>query len=810
MSLLKKYDSKEVEPRLESFWQECGTYHFDLAQPGKVYSIDTPPPTVSGLLHLGHVYSYSQTDFIARFRRMQGYRVFYPMGFDDNGLPTERYVEKRLGKKAREIGRQKFIEKCLEISAEVEKDYQALWQRLGLSVDWRYSYRTIDEVSQRIAQLSFIDLYQKGLTNHKEAPAIWCPECQASIAQADLDDLERESEFLTLAFQVVGGGSLRIATTRPELLPACVAIFIHPGDERYKHLVGSKAIAPLFLQEVPILEDPLADPEKGTGAVMCCTFGDATDVAWWYKHNLKNIQAIGRDGQMTEAAGNYAGLTTRSARQRIKEALIEQGLLLEAQPVTQSVRVHERCDTPVEYIVAAQWFINILDHKEALVKAGEAVNWFPETMKNRYSAWVENLNWDWCLSRQRYFGVPFPVWYCKDCQEVILAEVQQLPVDPLADGPEKACPKCGGTQFVPEEDVMDTWATSSLSPQIVGKWLDEDQSLYRSVFPFSLRPQAHEIIRTWAFYTILKSIYHFDRLPWKDAAISGWGIAGAGMGKISKSRGGGPLAPKEMIERYSSDAVRYWAACTGPGKDAVISEERIQMGAKLVTKLWNVARFAERFIAEYAFSDRVPALSPADRWILARLQRLVKRMTYLLESYDYAAAKSELEGFFWTELADNYLEMCKQRLYGDENPGREGAIYTVYRTLTTLLQLFAPFFPYVTEEIYQNLLQDESGKGPYTAVSIHLTNWPVVEAALEDQDAEAVGERLIEIATVVRRFKSEHNLALGSELTRVKLAIVDPSQVVFLRDALEDLMSITRARSFEIVWAEEEGIEVEI
>jgi len=810
MTLMKKYDPKEVEPRIERFWQESGAYHFDLSQPGEIYSIDTPPPTVSGLLHLGHVYSYSHTDFIARFRRMQGYCVFYPMGFDDNGLPTERFVEKRLGRKAKEVGKQEFIKECLKISEEVENNYRLLWQRLGLSIDWRFSYRTNDQYSRRIAQVSFIDLYKKNLATHKEAPAIWCPECQASIAQADLDDLERESEFLTLAFHLVDGGIFPIATTRPELLAACVAVFIHPGDERFKHLIGKRVITPIFGQEVSILADPLADPAKGTGAVMCCTFGDATDVAWWYKHQLKNIQAIGRDGRMLEAAKNYVGLTIHEARRKIKADLIDQGYLLEIQPTQQSVRVHERCDTPVEYIVVKQWFISVLDQKELLIKAGEKVNWYPESMLKRYIGWVENLNWDWCLSRQRYFGVPFPVWYCIGCNEVILADPNNLPVDPQVDVPNQACPKCQGTQFVPEEDVMDTWATSSMSPQIVGRWVDEDQSLYQSVFPFSLRPQAHEIIRTWAFYTITKSIYHFDVLPWKDAAISGWAIAGAGMGKISKSRGGGPMAPMEMIERYSADAVRYWAASTGPGKDAVISEEKVELGVKLTTKLWNVARFAERFIAGYELSDKVPPLSPADRWILARLQRLLKRMTSLLRSYDYAVAKSELEGFFWTELADNYLEMCKQRLYDEANPGREGAIYAVYRILTTLLQLFAPFFPYVTEEIYQNLLQDESGKGQYSAPSIHLTHWPEAEAALEDLAAEAVGERLIEIATAVRRFKSEHNLPLGSELSRVKLAIVDPSQVELIRDAAEDLMSITRARSIEVVLAEEERVEVEM
>jgi valyl-tRNA synthetase len=810
MSLPKKYDPKEVEPRIESFWQETGVFQFDLSQPGEVYSIDTPPPTVSGLLHLGHVYSYSHTDFIARFRRMQGYRVFYPMGFDDNGLPTERYVEKHLGKKAKEIGRQEFIEKCLEIGAEAEKEYRSLWKRLGLSIDWRYSYRTIDSASRRIAQQSFIDLFQKGLAFHEKSPAIWCPECQASIAQADLDDLDQESEFLTLAFQVEGGGILPIATTRPELLPACVAIFVHPGDGRFKHLVGAKAITPLFQQVVPILEDPLADPEKGTGAVMCCTFGDSTDVGWWHKHGLKNVQVIGRDGRMTTVASEYAGLTIHAARRKIKQALEEWGLLLGAQSLRHSVRVHERCDTPVEYVVVDQWFVNILDHKEELIRAGEAVRWIPDAMLNRFKAWVENLNWDWCLSRQRYFGIPFPVWYCKDCQAVILAEVGRLPVDPMVDNPEKACPKCGGRQFIPEEDVMDTWATSSLSPQIVGKWLDKDQRLYQSVFPFSLRPQAHDIIRTWAFYTILKSLYHFNELPWGNVAISGWGIAGTGMGKISKSRGGGPMAPKEMIELYSADAVRYWAASTGPGKDAIISEEKIKLGAKLVTKLWNVARFMERFIAGYVLEDPPPALSPADRWILGRLQRLVKRMTTFLESYDYAAAKSELESFFWTELADNYLEMCKQRLYDEGNPGRIGAIYTLFRTITTVLQLFAPYLPYVTEEIYQNLLLNKKTHSQFSVPSIHLTHWPMGEDFPNDPIAEAIGVRLIEIATAVRRYKSEHNLPLGSELSRVKLAIVDPSLVELLREAMGDLMSITRAKTIEVRQAKEEAIEVEV
>jgi len=594
-ALPKRYDPQTEEPRLQAFWQAQGVYHFDVDDDTRpVYSIDTPPPTVSGHLHLGHVYSYSHPDFVARFWRMNGYNVFYPMGYDDNGLPTERLVEKWEGIRAVEVGREAFIERCLAVSEQAERDYQALWQRLGLSIDWRYTYRTIDAESRRISQLSFLDLYRKGLAYRKEAPAIWCPECQTAIAQAELNDLDRESTFYTLAFALDNGGVLEIATTRPELLPACVAVFVHPDDARYARLIGKQARVPYFDQWVPILTDPGADPEKGTGAVMCCTFGDAADVTWWYTHNLPLRVALDRAGRMTDLAGAFAGLPSREARRQIVEALAERGLLLGERPTAQSVRVHERCDTPVEYIVTPQWFVRVLDFKDALLASGANVRWHPDHMETRFREWVENLNWDWCISRQRYYGVTFPVWYCDACGAVILAGEDELPVDPTTRAPSRPC-VCGSTSFTPETDVMDTWATSSLSPQIVGQWLANPE-LCAKVYPFSLRPQAHEIIRTWAFYTIVKSHHHFDATPWTDAAISGWGLALEGAGKISKSRGGGPMPPMEMLEQYSADAVRYWTSSTGFGKDSIISEEKIQIGAKLITKLWNVARFAERFL----------------------------------------------------------------------------------------------------------------------------------------------------------------------------------------------------------------------
>ena len=803
MPLSKRYTPSEVEPRLQEQWQRLGLYHFSPDENDPVYSVDTPPPTVSGNLHLGHVYSYSQPDFMARFWRMRGKRVFYPMGFDDNGLPTERLVEKRMGITAAKAGKQAFIETCLQVSEAAEQEYRAVWQRLGLSIDWRYTYRTIEERSQRISQYSFIDLYRKGLVYRREAPAIWCPECQTAISQAELNDLERQSEFITLPFRLENGQDLPVATTRPELLPACVALFVHPEDPRYQGLAGQQATVPLFGQSVPLLPDSGADPQKGTGAVMCCTFGDQADVAWWHTHHLPLIEALDRQGRMTQAAGEYAGLPSGEARRRIKQDLQAAGLVLNRQPAAQSVRVHERCDTPVEYVVTSQWFVRVLDEKEAFLQEGGRLAWHPAHMQSRYRAWVENLSWDWCISRQRAFGVPFPVWYCRACGEVILAGESQLPVDPSVDSPAQPCPACGGADFLPETDVLDTWATSSLTPQIVGGWdiptaiTAQGAKLYSQVFPFSLRPQAHEIIRTWAFYTLVKSHYHFDALPWKEVLISGWGVAGEGMEKISKSRGGGPMAPLEAMQRYSADALRYWAASTAAGKDAVISEEKISMGAKLVTKLWNVARFSQRFLEGYqppAGDQELPAsLTPADRWILSRLQRLIERVTQLMESYEYASAKSEIETFFWTELADNYLEMAKQRLYDEAHPQRQAAHYSLFHALLIPLKLLAPFLPYVTDEIYLGLFA-----GQEKAASIHVSAWPQAHAAWRDPEAERLGEKLVEIATAVRRYKSERNLPLAAELDRLQLAAGNSELAGEFQKAESDLMSVTRARRIEV------------
>ncbi|MBN1639997.1 MAG: valine--tRNA ligase [Anaerolineae bacterium] len=801
MGFPKRYNPRTDEPALQAWWEEQGIYHFRRDHSGPVYAIDTPPATVSGHLHLGHAYSYTQTDFSARFWRMRGHNVFYPMGYDDNGLPTERYVERRTGQRVGAVGHEAYVQRCLEIGREGGTEYGALWRQLGLSADWRHTYRTIEPRAVRIAQTSFLQLYERGLIYRAKAPAIWCPECRTAIAQAELNDLDRESTFYTIAFPLDDGDYLPIATTRPELLPACVAIFVHPEDPRYRALLGRQATVPLFGQQVPILPDRGADPEKGTGAVMCCTFGDVTDVQWWRTHNLPLVEAIGPSGALTAAAGPYAGLHTAEGREQIVRALYARAHVLHAEPLTHSVRVHERCDTPVEYLMVEQWFTRVLDHRDALLAAGEQIRWHPPHMGARYRQWVEDLNWDWCLSRQRAFGVPFPVWHCTACGAIVLADPAQLPVDPTTSVPPRPC-ACGSRALAPETDVMDTWATSSLSPQIAGGWLD-DPDLHRQVYPMALRPQAHDIIRTWTFYTIVKSLYHFGAPPWSDVAISGWGIAGEGMGKISKSRGGGPMSPQEMIDAYSADAVRYWAASTGLGKDAVISEQKIQLGHKLVTKLWNVARFGARFLTE-GVPDRQqawPATTAADRWILARAQEVIGVATERLSAYEHAAAKSVVEAFFWTELADNYVEMAKLRLYDRESAGHPGARFTLHYLLLVVLKLFAPFLPHVTERIYRELYATAE------VPSLHTSPWPVPDPALEDASALEAGQALLQVATAVRRYKSEHGLSLASDLRRLALSTRDPALARALRQAQTDLQSVTRAREVAVLAERSPGLE---
>ncbi len=790
-----RYSFREAEPRLASTWADADLYAFDATGSGPIFTIDTPPPTVSGELHIGHCYSYTQTDVIARFHRMRGERVFYPMGFDDNGLPTERFVEKTIQRKATEMERADFLAHCLELIQQTEDRFEALWRRLSLSVDWHYRYSTISPQAQRTSQASFIHLYQDGRAYTQIAPTLWCPECQTAIAQAEIEDTFLPTLFSTLAFRAQDDSILPIATTRPELLPACVAIFVHPADARYAHLIGSTASIesdPFTQKEcitVPILGDELVDPAKGSGAVMCCTFGDSTDVLWWRKHQLPLLAAIGRAGRMTALAGDCAGLPVTAARKRILMHLAEKGLILHQETIEHTVGAHERCGTPVEYLHTRQWFIHVLDQKERFLEAGRRIHWQPEYMHTRYEHWVTNLQWDWCISRQRFLGVPFPAWTCRACGEILLATLDQLPIDPRITPPEQAC-RCGSTEFDPEPDVMDTWATSSCTPLLISRWPD-DPSWFAQHFPATLRPQAHDIIRTWAFYTIVKAIYHTNEIPWRSIMISGHALS-AQRSKISKSKAHTASGPMALIEQESADALRYWATSVKTGNDTFFHPETLAIGRRLVNKLWNASRFAEPRLEGYDqsfFADEPPTgLLPTDRWLLSRMEQTIAYATSELEQGEYATARNEIERFFWSDLCDNYLEMAKARLYREEGPSRDAAAWTLYHVLLNVLKLLSPYLPYITEEIYQGLFRRWEG-----AESIHKSLWPAAHSERIDLEVEEMGKMMLELLHQVRRYKAEHNLSIGAELATLHIGVQAKFHAA-LESAIIDLKSAMRAR----------------
>ena len=807
-SLEGRYDFKTAEPRLIERWAERGTYEFDPAAGGRPFTVDTPPPTVSGQIHVGHVYSYTQADVVIRFQRMRGRPVFYPFGFDDNGLPTERFTENAKGVRAREIGRRAFIEACLELSAQAEAKFERFWKRLGLSVDWRLRYSTIDPRSRRVSQAAFLDLYSKGQVYRQEAPTLWCPECGTAVAQADVDDKPGvASTFATLPFRLDDGRQLPIATTRPELLAACVAVFVHPGDARFADAVGHTATTPLFDLAVPVLADEQVDPEKGTGAVMCCTFGDVTDVHWWRTYHLPLRLAITPDGRMNELAGPYAGLRIRQARARILEDLRAAGTVLEERPIEHTIGVHERCGTDIEYLVAGQWFVKLLEHKPRFLEAGRRIAWHPEQMRARYESWIDGLNWDWNISRQRYYGVPFPVWYCRACGAVVTAAPEQLPVDPQDTAPPvERCAACGGGDFLPEGDVMDTWATSSVTPQICGTLLGPEGvspgEFDRRYRPMTLRPNAHDIIRTWDFYTIVRSLSLTGEIPWTDVLISGHALDPAGK-KLSKSKLKAAEDPTGMLESYSADAVRYWAISAATGGDTVLNDETIKKGNRLVTKLWNAARLVLPHLEGYLPPGELPAgLNAVDRWLLVQLDGTIRRATAALEAYEFRAARDEAERFFWADLCDNYLELVKFRLYGEqaEAPaaGREAARYVLYHAMLGTLKLFAPVLPFITDDLYGRAFAAAEGE------SIHTSPWPQPVDAWRDAEAEAAGRAVLEVVEAVRRHKSERKVSMATELEALRVTC-PVGLVKALQGAEIDLRSATRARRVEVTPGEDDG-----
>ena len=756
----KKYNSLEKEEKWLNYWKENKIYDFKIDN-REVYSIDTPPPTVNGKIHIGHIFSYSQAEMIARYKRLRGYNVFYPFGFDDNGLPSERLVEKEQGKKAHEIGREEFSKLCYETTNKYEEEFQDLFSRLGVSTDWNMCYKTVSPTTIKISQNSFLDLIEKGHCYHKESPALWCNECLTSIAQAELETKTIKTTFNYVYFETVEDKEkFVIATTRPELMPAIVCVFVNPNDEKNNHLIGKTAHIPVIDVEVPIMADEKVAIDKGTGIVMCCTFGDQTDIEWWKKYNLPLKYIFTDDGKIIDSVPNYGGLKIKEARKQIIEDLQSKGYIVKIEELEHEVQTHERCGKEVEYTVMNQWFIDIMNHKEDFLRIGNEINWYPAHMKNRYEEWVNNVAWDWCISRQRYFGVPFPVWYCKECGEPIFATKDQLPVNPLTDKPSiNECPHCGSKEFMPETDVMDTWATSSVTPLINMKYGEYDN--YESILkPMSLRSNASEIIRTWDFYTIVKSYYHFGLRPWNNVMISGFVMANKGE-KISKSKGNSKVEPIDLIKNYSADVVRYWAASGRLGTDITFSEETLLRGKKLINKIWNVSKFIEMHLEDYQDKE-FEEFEYIDKWILGNFIKMEKEYLKYLDNYEIGLGLNILEKFFWN-FCDNYIEIVKHRLYRPEEFGQKARYSgqkTIYILLYKLLQDFSIFFPYITEEIYSEIYHDKK--------SIHITEIKNLEYCFENELKN--GDLINEIISAVRGEKSNQNVSLKTSVKELDLS----------------------------------------
>ena len=832
-----------LEAKWTERWERDGVYRFDRAKTRpEIYAIDTPPPTVSGSLHVGHVFSYTHTDIIARYQRMRGREVFYPMGWDDNGLPTERRVQNYFGvrcdpslpydpsfappdkplKHAIPVSRPNFIELCERLTAEDEKAFEALWRTLGLSVDWSLTYTTVGKEAQRVSQRAFVRLLERGAAYQLEAPTLWDIDFRTAVAQAELEDREVPGAYHRVRFaRADGSGFVEIDTTRPELIPACVALVAHPDDERYQALFGTDVITPLFHARVPVRAHPLANPEKGTGAAMICTFGDVTDVTWWRELSLP-VRAVllpdGRFRSIAWGAGEWettdparaqetydqvAGLSAQKARAKIVERLGATGDLLgDVRPITHPVKFYEKGDRPLEIITSRQWFIKTIQFREELIARGRELTWQPPFMRSRYENWVEGLNGDWCVSRQRFFGVPFPVWYplAGDGRvlydRAIVATEDQLPTDPSTDVPAgyTAEQRDQPNGFTGDPDVMDTWATSSLTPQIAGEWAD-DPDLFARIFPMDLRPQAHDIIRTWLFYTIARAHLEHGSVPWTNTAISGW-VLDPDRKKMSKSKGN-VVTPMALLDEHGSDGVRYWAASGRPGTDTAFDPGQMKVGRRLAIKLLNASKFALG-----RAEPRGAVTAPIDRGMLTSLARLVEDSTAQLDTYNYATVLERAERWFWS-FCDDYLELVKNRRYGAQGEALAGSANSaLVVALNSILRVFAPFLPFVTEEVWSW----------WRDGSVHRASWPTAAELEEysdgpDPEGALALERAALVLGEVRKSKSEGKRPLTTPVTA--LIVRDTAaNLAALRTGLADVQSAGYIESIELVEADTFGATV--
>jgi valyl-tRNA synthetase len=783
-----KYNFFEIEEKTRNFWQEQSIYTFKPKEGSEIIVIDTPPPTISGKLHIGHIFSYTQQDIIARFLRFSGNQVLYPFGLDDNGLPTERYIEQKKGISSHSMTRTAFLEASLSEIKEAQNLYISLWKKLGFSVDWDFTYSTISKEVQAVSQKSFIELYEKGFIYKRYEPALFCTAYRTSVSQADLEEKEKETLINTIIFkESETGEAIKIATTRPELLGACVAVFIHPEDERYSSLIGKHAIVPIYNFEVPILGDSKVIKEKGTGIVMSCTFGDSLDIEWFKEHNLPYKKILNEDGTLTAISEFLTGMKVTEARATILEKLKINNFLISQEKIMHRVSIYERSKKEIEYLMLSQWFVSLLPFKKEFLEFGNSIRWFPEHMKYRYIDWVENLSWDWCISRQRSFGIPFPVWYTKE-GNIVLADKEKLPVDPFSDLPVGY----NKEDLTPERDVMDTWNTSSLTPYIIQAMLAKKGISIK--LPLSIRPQAHDIIRTWAFDTIVKAFFHEHKIPWKDIIISGH-VLSSDAQKISKSKENSPLDPDNLTKLYPADVIRYWSASAKLGTDIAFSETPFKDGNRLLIKLYNAAICIKNFAIfdiESLFEEILPQES-VNKWILGKLIETIKSYVADFSIYEYNNALKKAEKFFWI-FCDYYLEITKtyqtekseeeKQIFSDEEIKiREAQLETKIITgkvFLELLKLFAPFMPHFTEHLFQTyfLATEKQHKN----FSLHSLLYDIT---FEKIDIKNNFDCIISLIEEVRKLKTSEKISLKTEIKELTIKTKNEKAIKTIQENIE-------------------------
>jgi valyl-tRNA synthetase len=803
MALAPKPIFKDFEKKLVKWWQDEGIYHFDERDEARpIYSIDTPPPFTSGALHMGHILSYSYFDFAARFKRMQGFNVYYPQGWDCQGFPTEIKVEQEFGKK---LERKEFKKKCVEFTEKNITVMRGQMNAVGFSPDWRHEYKTMDPDYTRKIQLSLVKMLEQGLVYHAKHPVHFCTYCNSAIAKAEMEDVDKEGVLNFLDFPFSDGkGSVLIATTRPELLHACVGIAINPQDARASELAGKRVKVPVFGQEVSIVADQDVDASFGTGVVMICTFGDKADVVWMYRHKLKFIEAIDESGRLL-SAGKFTGLKCEEARQKILEELISGKFLKKQEKLKQTVKVHDRCKKTIELIASRQWFLKLKGWEEKIIQAAKEMNWVPPFSLQYLVDWANYVEWDWVISRQRIYGTQLPFWYCDKCGKVFAPEERELPVDPSSQPHKKGKCECGG-KIMGETAVCDVWIDSSITPLIIGKWPDDEKFL-KKVYPSSLRPQGLEIIRTWCFYTVYRCLALTEKPCFKDVLING-SVLGTDGRKMSKSLGNFE-DPNLLLQKFPADALRQWAALSGAfAKDRPFSYKDVEFGQSFLVKLWNASKFVEKSIQGFDYQSALKErhslqFKIVDKWMLSKLNKVVKQVTQYLKGYDYYSAMTLLHDFFWHDFCDYYLEDVKYRIYGSNEASKKSAQLVLRQVLSKTVKMLAPVVSFTTEEIYLEMFAKEDNEK-----SVHTSKWPEVEDELVDETAERIAVNLHQVLSEVRKHKAAKQIALNEEIPSVKITGKETT-LRELADVQEEMREVGKIKVVNFEHAENDGLKVE-